>query len=176
VQKKGFGLVRARKRKTRLFLRRSMHPRVLHAQVVCTDVCLADVYEWAQVCVPTQLRDAFARTCTLGYTHTCVHLYMGTGISTHAYPRPWHTYAHRMCLHSHMPLHPGCPHRYSNLHTLTRINTTNTDQWPVSLLCLKETCDCIKNVGYISQIIKAGSGAVGLGTTLSGLPVLGCAQ
>jgi hypothetical protein len=72
VQKKGFGLVRARKRKTRLFLRRSMHPRVLHAQVVCTDVCLADVYEWAQVCVPTQLRDAFARTCTLGlHTHMC---------------------------------------------------------------------------------------------------------
>lgn len=107
------------------------------------------------------------------HTSACANRHQHTCICTDRCTR-----VHRIPLFAPMNVSPPM-----GTHTGTRIRGplcttthTNTNQWPVRILCLKKSCDCIKNVGHISQIIKVRSVAVGLPATLSGPPALGWAQ
>ena len=91
--------------------------------------------------------------------------------------RQMHTYAPHTSIFTHACLttHGHTPRDRHQCVPCTK-TYTNTNERAVWILCLKKSCDCIKNVGHIGQIIKVWSEAVGHPTALSGLPMLGCAQ
>ena len=116
----------------------------------------------ANTCMPHTLRDLHASGHPKAGTHT--HTFAHVSRHCHAcIVTDAHTHAHYMFI---------CTHARAS-HTWAH---TNTNWWLVRILCLKKTCDCIKNVGHIGQIIKVRSEAVGLLAALSGPPMLGCAQ
>lgn len=144
---------------------------------ICVQPTHMDLLKCANISMAYTLRDLFI--------HMCIHLgiqrpphvtHMWTGVYMHAYSQRHTCVRYLISAPMHTLLPMGTYTDICICMPLRTLAQTNTNQRPVQILCLKKTCDCIKNVGHISQIIKVRIEAVGLPATLSGLPVLGCAQ
>lgn len=126
-----------------------------------------------------------------GFVHTHVHASGYPQAATHA--RLHMSRCPRVCIfpdrgtHRHVtrlfaPMRVFSPMgTHTGIHMCTPSCTlahTNTNEEPGRILCLKKTCDCIKNVGHIGQIIKVRRRAVGFLPLSRGRPcwaVLGLA-
>lgn len=149
----------------------------MHACHVCTSIEKCMFSQRIYICIRVQTHTcpthsgicSYTCACIWAPTYACLHL--RTGVPCMYSHSTLHIY-----LHPCLACHPGYMHR--NVHACTLTNTgIHKYKWVAGpILGLKKTCECIKNVGHIGQIIKVRSAAVGLLSTLSGPPVLGCAQ